>query len=137
MEKIVQSDIAIAQDIRKRAYTPYSLFKVGALVRFRNSDRYYTGVNIENASYGASICAERSAICAGISQGEHRPIQHTVIVSNAEEPAPPCGLCLQFLAEFSDEHTMVFLVNTDNKIINRRFIELLPHSFTNFTGKDQ
>ncbi len=136
MEEVIQSDIAIVQQVRQNAYAPYSLFKVGALVRFRNSDNYYTGVNVENASYGASICAERSALCKGVTGGEHTPIRYVIVATHADEPAVPCAVCLQCLAEFSDENTFVHLIGTPGTLVSYRFSDLLPHPFTHFVGKD-
>lgn len=90
-----------ARDAMLRAYAPYSRFHVGAAVR-SSSGAVYTGCNIENASYGATICAERVAIAAMVASGE-RAWTDIAIASEAEPMATPCGICLQVLVEFARE----------------------------------
>ncbi len=132
----LQEDMALAWNRRENAHAPYSHFKVCAVVRFTGNDLFYVGVNVENASYGASICAERSAILSGISAGERAPIKSVLVASNAKQPAVPCAVCLQFLAEFSNGDTKIYLVNGEEKIIEHAFSDLLPHPFTSFVGND-
>ncbi|MCL2824541.1 MAG: cytidine deaminase [Polyangiaceae bacterium] len=90
-----------AKKARANAYAPYSGFAVGAAVLCR-SGRIFTGCNVENASYGLSICAERVAIATAIANGE-RELTGIAIVTDTTTPTPPCGMCLQVLAQFAQD----------------------------------
>lgn len=105
---------AMAADYRQRAYAPYSEFQVGAAVE-GGSGKVYPGCNVENASYGLSICAERAAICRAIAEGEDE-IKTVVIVGGDDEPARPCGACLQFIAEFSPEDKPTVIATANSKL---------------------
>ena len=91
--------IAVARSARDRAYAPYSNFKVGAAV-LGESGEVYTGCNVENASYGLTVCAERVAIQKAVSQGERR-ITAVAIVAGENDIGRPCGACLQVIKEFA------------------------------------
>ena len=93
--------LAAAMDCRQRAYAPYSEYRVGAAV-MGGSGKTYLGCNVENASYGLTICAERVAICKAISEGEDQ-IRAVVISVEDEEVPRPCGACLQVISEFAPE----------------------------------
>jgi cytidine deaminase len=102
--------VAAALKIRKNAYAPYSGFKVGAAIETQTS--VYSGVNVENSSYGATICAERNAIFQAVSrEGNTVKIKGIAIATSSSPPAVPCGLCLQVISEFSSGDIPVFLVN--------------------------
>jgi cytidine deaminase len=92
-ERLLQA----ARDIRPRAYVPYSGFHVGAAVLA--GGEIFTGVNVENASYPVSTCAERSAVVQAVTAG-HTAIDAVAVVADADEPTPPCGMCRQALNEF-------------------------------------
>ncbi len=119
-----------------RAYAPYSHFQVGAALLTR-SGRIIRGCNVENASYGGTNCAERTAVFAAAAEG-FRPgdLEALVVVTEASSLTPPCGFCRQVLAEFQ-EHLPVLLVNRHDRIQFDLF-DLLPHAFTgrNLTGAD-
>ena len=117
-----------AYEGRKNAYAPYSNFKVGAAVLMENG-KIYTGCNIENASYGATNCAERTAIFKAISEG-NRKICAIAIVGADDEYTYPCGICRQVIAEFADENTEIILGKKSLEYIVKTFAEILPGAFT-------
>lgn len=121
----------IAQTVSRNAYAPYSGFKVGAAL-LTEDGRVYSGVNIENSSYGATICAERTAFVKAISEGEK---QFTAIAVYAEgEEAIPCGICRQFMFEFAPE-IMVITGTSRDELNVRTLTELLPVGFSLKGGK--
>jgi cytidine deaminase len=91
--------IADAKAVRENAHAPYSKYKVGAAL-LTKSGRVFVGCNVENASYGATICAERNAIAQMVAAGERHPVA-CVVVTQGDEPGSPCGMCRQVLAEFA------------------------------------
>lgn len=114
-----------AYDAKKNAYVPYSNFSVGAAL-ITKSGEIYTGCNIESASYGATNCAERTAIFKAVSEG-HQKIRKIAIVSNSADTYP-CGICRQVIAEFADDIEIVIGNLEEYKIYSLE--DLLPHSFT-------
>lgn len=111
------------------AYVPYSHFPVGACL-VTDAGKTYIGVNIENASFGLTNCAERTAIFKAVSEGE-RAFQHLVIAGNTPEPISPCGACRQVMAEFFDPEMAVTLVGENDVMLETTVAELLPYAFTN------
>lgn len=109
------------------AYAPYSKFHVGAAV-LTASGRIYHGCNIENASYGATNCAERTAIFKAVSEGE-RKIKAVAIVSDGGEFTPPCGICRQVMAEFMEADGLIILGNNKGEVKEYRLKDMLPLSF--------
>ena len=118
--------IALALEARKKAYAPYSHFPVGAAL-LAESGQVYTGCNVENASYGLSICAERVAIFKAISADE-RGFKALAVVT--ESMATPCGACRQVLAEFGGDDMQVIVANLQGDKVVYSLAELLPASFT-------
>ena len=116
-----------AIEARKQAYTPYSKFKVGAAV-LTTGGHVFRGCNIENASYGLTNCAERTAIFKAVSEGEPR-VEAIAIVADTEGPVSPCGACRQVIAEFSDNNTKVYLSNLKGDLLETSIAELLPGFF--------
>jgi cytidine deaminase len=119
--------IAEARRVRANAYAPYSRFLVGAAVR-AGSGKVYGGANVENASYGLALCAERSAIAGAIAAGETR-IDAVAVVTATSPPAAPCGMCRQVLAEFADDRLPIVLVNDAGECEDTTLGALLPHAF--------
>ncbi|ASW43660.1 cytidine deaminase [Clostridium isatidis] len=118
-----------ALESREKAYVPYSKFKVGAAVLFED-DNIYTGCNIENASFGATNCAERTAIFKGISEG-NRIIKAIAIVGDIRTYTTPCGICRQVISEFvEDENTPIILIKNKEDYIVKTFGEVMPGAFT-------
>lgn len=124
-EATIDGLVIAAHDARNRAYAPYSDFAVGAAVLAGGS--VYSGCNVENASYGLSICAERVAASTAVAAGERR-IDAIAVVGSSDRPTPPCGACRQFLSEFGP--AMPVAVETpDGRREVWRLDELLPHAF--------
>lgn len=128
----------VAQDLRQAAmmasqaaYVPYSHFSVGASLMTRQG-LVYTGCNIENASFGLTNCAERTAIFKAVSEG-HRDITSLVVYGHTKEPISPCGACRQVMAEFMAPEASVTLLATDGRAIETTVAQLLPHAFTDLS----
>lgn len=119
-------DLAIAAS--QHAYVPYSHFPVSAVLRSQTG-QLYTGVNVENASFGLTNCAERTAIFKAVSEGV-RDFSELVIYGQTEKPISPCGACRQVMAEFFQSDLKVTLVAKDKSTVEMTVGELLPYSFT-------
>jgi cytidine deaminase len=118
--------IDLANEARRRAYTPYSNYPVGAALRTR-SGRIFTGCNVENAAFPASICAERVAIFKAVSEGEK---EFDVIALVTPNGGTPCGGCRQVMAEFSLD-MIVLIANGDGRLLQETTVAgLLPGAFT-------
>ena len=118
--------IKLAQEAAKKAYAPYSDFKVGAALLCK-SGNVYTGCNVENSSYGASNCAERTAVFKAVSEGE-RDFVKIAIVSEKGGLTFPCGICRQVLSEFMPNGSIV-LYSDEQGIKEFALNELLPYAF--------
>lgn len=116
-----------AKEAMRYAYVPYSSFKVGAALRTK-SGKVYTGCNIENASYGATNCAERTALFKAVSEGETE-ITDIAVVSSSGEFTYPCGVCRQVISEFMQEGNLIF-ENSKGEIKVVKLSEIFPYSFT-------
>jgi cytidine deaminase len=117
-------DAAIA--VRENAYAPFSEFRVGAALETDDGD-IIDGCNVESASYGLTVCAERVAIWKAISQGK-RKIKHIAVVADTEELTPPCGVCRQIIWEFGGD-IPVILANLKGKTEVVQMRDLLPRAF--------
>ena len=117
-----------AYEAMNNSYSPYSKFKVGAAV-LTSDGQVYTGGNIENVSYGATICAERTAIFKAVSEG-HTKIQKLAIVSMTRKYTYPCGMCRQVMSEFMDEEGIIILSDDEYGLKEYRFNEILPYCFS-------
>ena len=126
-----QSLYESALNARKMAYAPYSNFLVGAAIKIKGSETIYSGCNVENISYGGTICAERTAAVKAVSENEKPLFTEMALVTQAENFDTPCGMCLQFLSEFCDETTTVHLCNLEGIQKTVKFSELMPFQFTN------
>lgn len=118
--------IDAAKRARENAFAPFSNFRVGAAIE-TSAGKIYTGCNVENASYGLTVCAERVAIWKAISEGE-REFTQIVVVADTIELTPPCGACRQIIWEFCGD-VPVILVNLQNKTETFKISELLPNAF--------
>lgn len=119
--------IEAAKKAREKAYAPYSKFKVGAAI-LTKSRKVYTGANIENSSYGASVCAERVAVFDAINSGETEIVE-LAVVTDKNEPVMPCGICRQVLTEFS-KNLKIYAANLNGKVIETTLAKILPMAFT-------
>ncbi len=122
-EKLVEK----ALEAQRYAYVPYSEFHVGAAVLADNG-RIYTGCNIENSSYGATICAERTAIGKAVSEGA-RQILAIAVTSDSKVYTMPCGICRQVMSEFCSSDMPLYLSDRDGQFQQLKFSEILPHCF--------
>lgn len=119
----------LAKKAREKSYSPYSKFKVGAALKCKDSDKIHTGHNIENISFPAGNCAEPVVLYSAIAERGRGNFEFMVIVTDTENPTPPCGICRQVLSEHVDQDFVVYLA--DLKEIRKKLTisELLPYSF--------
>ena len=119
-KETLQKEIELSLEIRKNAYAPYSKFFVGAVI-ITKSGKIYPGTNIENSSYGATVCAERVALFTAITDG-NKEIEAVVISSSLNGKAVfPCGVCRQVLAEFNP-NMKVFLINSKTGVLEKETV---------------
>ena len=123
-----QELIAKAKEAMTKAYAPYSHFQVGAALLAKDG-RVFTGCNVENATYGATICAERTAVTKAVSEGV-REFEKIAIVASSGDYAAPCGICRQALSEFAPHLTIVCASKQLTDAKSYSLDQLLPHSFS-------
>jgi cytidine deaminase len=129
MTKIQSQLYEAALKAQKNAHAPYSHALIGAAV-LMSDGQIFAGCNVENASYGGTVCAERVAIFKAISEGATRKIKEVMVISDADKPWPPCGFCRQVIAEFAEKSTLVHTANLKKKMKSFRFSEIFPEGFT-------
>ena len=119
-----------AKEASKSSYSPYSNFPVGAAVLYENG-KIYTGCNVENASYGLSLCAERNAISSAIASNEGSKIKAIAIYSPCQQLCMPCGACRQWISEFciDEKETKIILENKDRTTLVLTLEDIFPCSF--------
>lgn len=118
-----------AIEAREAAYTPYSHFKVGAAVLTEDGS-IYSGCNVENASFGATNCAERTAIFKAVSEG-HRVIKAIAVIGDTKTYTYPCGICRQVMLEFAENKDIpVIIIKNKKEFITKTLDEIIPGSFT-------
>lgn len=118
-----------ASEAQKKAHAPYSEAFIGAAVLMADGTMH-SGCNVENASYGGTVCAERVAIFKAVCDGTSKQISEVMVVSDSEKPWPPCGFCRQVIAEFATEQTLVHTANLQGKVKTFKFPEIFPEAFT-------
>lgn len=132
MDKIpseIEKAYEVAKAAIKNSHSPYSRFAVGAAIKFKGDDTLYPGCNVENISFGGTICAERSAIVSRVSQKGKGEVEFAVVLANTENPTYPCALCLQVFSEFTKEDFPIYMGNPNKLSKKMSFREFLPHSF--------
>lgn len=125
-DRMIQDLIAAARAASAHAYSPYSRFRVGAAI-LTGDDQIVTGCNVENASYGLTICAERNAVFRAVGQGQTR-IKAVVVYTPTPTPTAPCGACRQVIHEFGPEAQVVSVCDGP-EVLRRALAELLPEAF--------
>ncbi|MBN2051595.1 MAG: cytidine deaminase [Spirochaetales bacterium] len=118
--------LSAARAVAPAAYAPYSGFRVGAALLFEDGS-VYTGVNVENRSYGLTICAERSAVTKAVGEGHRKIVAVAVSCPDARYPVSPCGACRQVLSEFSDPDCPVCFEDGEGKAVTTTLGELFPY----------
>ncbi|MFI5358591.1 MAG: cytidine deaminase [Halanaerobiales bacterium] len=126
MDEKIARLLGLAIEARKNSYSPYSNFPIGAALLCKNGE-IYTGTNVENASYGLTNCAERTAIFKAVSEGV-REFDTMVVVADTERPIPPCGACRQVILEFGED-IQVILANLKGDYQQYQIKDLLPGAF--------
>jgi cytidine deaminase len=121
--------VTAARAVRERAYAPYSKYRVGAAI-LTKSGAVFTGTNVENATYGATICAERSAIVQMVAAGERDPIA-CAVATGGPKPGSPCGICRQVLREFARDMPIALVAEEGGRVTRRdtTLATLLPDAF--------
>ncbi len=119
--------IKLANEVKENAYVPFSKFKVGAALETENGE-IFVGCNVENSTYGATNCAERTAIFSAVANG-HTKFKKIAIMSSSGDYTPPCGICRQVMFEFMGNDGIIILGNENDTIKEYTVKELLPLAF--------
>ena len=116
-----------AREARELAYCPYSNFQVGAAIRTADGS-LFPGCNVENRTFGLTVCAERVAVVSAVARGQ-RKVEAVAVVTDTTPPSPPCGQCLEVLTEFGNPELPILLANTSGDQVEYRLKDFLPHPF--------
>lgn len=119
--------ITLAFEMLSRSYVPYSGFPVGAAILCSDGS-VFTGCNVENAAYGSTICAERTALVKAVSEGHRNDMERIAVVGNSSDYCWPCGACRQMLYEFNP-NMAVLVARGDGDFVSLKLYELFPHGF--------
>lgn len=125
----IQEAYNVAKKTRDNAYAVYSKFHVGAAIGIKGSDTIYPGCNVENLSYGATICAERNAILNSVALNGKVELDYVVVVCDTDPVTVPCALCLQVIAEFAKADMPIYLGDLEGIKKQIKFSDLLPAPF--------
>ncbi|MBR6298081.1 MAG: cytidine deaminase [Candidatus Gastranaerophilales bacterium] len=128
MENIYEELFEKAKKASENAYCPYSKFPVGASILYE-SNNIYTGCNVENVSFGLTLCAERNAMAAAVSAGEKTGIKAIAIYSPKQKECMPCGACRQWLNEFASNEELKIILEGENELTILTLKEIFPHGF--------
>lgn len=115
------------EQLLKKSYCPYSKFHVACIVQ-DEYDNFFYGVNVENVSFGATICAERTAVANAITSGSKK-IKMLYLMTSSENFVPPCGICLQFISEFMLPDSSIVIFDSENRYKILKLKNLIPHIF--------
>jgi cytidine deaminase len=126
---IVANAFKIAIKAQENSHSPYSHFAVGAALKFKNDEFIYPGCNVENASYGGTICAERTAVCSRVANKGKGYLEFAVVLAHTTNPTYPCAMCLQVFSEFCEEDFPIYMGNENGLLKKMTFKDFLPHSF--------
>lgn len=116
-----------AEKVLQNSYAPYSNIHVASAI-LSDTGRVYVGVNVENSSYGLTICAERSAVSAMVTKGDRKPLA-VAVVTDLDKPIPPCGACRQVLAEFNPDTALILFSTKSKKYIIMKLTDIFPQPF--------
>ena len=120
--------LKLAEEARLNAYVPYSKFRVGAAL-LTSDGKVYTGCNIESASFGATNCAERTAIFNGVSRG-NKVLKALALIGDTNNYTYPCGICRQVIGEFAEDRDMkIYIVKNENDYIETTLNKIMPEGF--------
>jgi cytidine deaminase len=129
MDSLENKAFKVALAARSNAHAPYSKFQVGAALKIKGHDEIFAGCNVENASFGATVCAERNAILGAVAKTGKIEVEFVVVVCDTKPVTVPCALCLQVLSEFSKADVPIHLADTESIKKTVTFGDLLPMPF--------